>query len=142
MKTIKMNGRGIKISIDEERALQILANNDYAVARSALYWGSRRYGRYLIDVGSSGRWDHVYRAARTERRELLGIYTSTRKNVAQEARDAELLPKLAERIKRDSESPAAKREARFWAAHSRVSHGLFGDPRRINLILKKLEEAE
>jgi hypothetical protein len=136
MKTIKMSGREIiKISTDEERALRILRANDYAVRRSDLYWG-RRYGRYLIDAEEQNR------VVRAERRKLLGIYTSPRRNLAEEARDAELLPKLAERIKRDSESPAGKREARFWAAHSRVSHGLFGDPRRINLILKKLEEAE
>jgi len=131
-RTITMNGRDIKISIDEERALGILRDSGYAVRRSDLYWGSRRYGRYLIDV---------YGNSRTERRELLGIYTSTRRNVSQEARDAELMPKLPERIKLDSESRAGKREARFWAAHGRVSHGLFGNPRRVNLILKKLEEA-
>lgn len=125
MKTIKMNGREIiKISIDEERALRNLRDNDYAVRRS--------------DRGLPLR-DRIVRA---KRRKLLGIYTSRRRNLAEEARDAELMPKLAKRFRLESESPAGKREARFFEAHSRVSHGLFGNPRRINLILKKLEEAE
>jgi hypothetical protein len=135
MKTIKMNGRYIKISTDEERALRILRDNDYAVTRSDLYWG-RRSRRYLIDAEEQNR------VVRAERRQLLGIYTSPRRNLAEEARDAELMPKLAKRFKRDSDSPAGKREAKFFEAHGRVSHGYFGNPRRVNLILQKLEEAE
>jgi hypothetical protein len=139
MKTIKMLGRYIKISIDEERALRILRGNDYAVTRSLLYWSSRRSRRYLIDAEFLPLRDRIVRA---ERRKLLGIYTSPRRNLAEEARDAELMPKLAKRFKRDSESPAGKREARFFEAHRRASDGYFGNPRRVNLILQKLEEAE
>jgi hypothetical protein len=134
MKTIKMNGREIiKISIDEVRALRILRDNDYAIRRSDLYWGSRRSRRYLIDGEEQNS------VVRAERRKLLGIYTSPRRNLSDEARRAAHGPNSVN--KSDSESPAGKREARFFEAHGRASYGYFGNPRRVNLILKKLEEA-
>jgi hypothetical protein len=161
MKTITMNdGSVLKVKISDEMALQILRDNDYAVARSVVYWNSHREGR---------RWRLYHRRVNTKmllhnmkRKERLGIYTSTRRSVAQEVLDAEVPevepprewpgwtpPSLADNLRREmalmpqSDSPAARREAKFWEEHPGCDRAIFAKSlRRVNLILKKLKELE
>ena len=77
MQIIFLNGREVRVSLNEQRALQLLADNDYGMPRSAFYWGSRRYGQYLIDTFYSSKRVNPELHAR---RELLGIRYSSRAN--------------------------------------------------------------
>jgi hypothetical protein len=134
MKTIKLNGKFEKISIDEERALRIIQENDYAIPRSALFFGGRRHGRYLIPTWAPLGTKHGRLA-------LLGIRASERRNYQFEAWLAEHSPILQAYLERETKSPEGRREAKFFEAHPRCRHGMFGNPRRVNLILRKLDQS-
>lgn len=125
MQIIFLNGREVRVSLNEQRALQLLADNDYGMPRSAFYWGSRRYGQYLIDTFYSSKRVNPELHAR---RELLGIRYSSRANYWG-----------SNTVPNDGKpTPDSTREGRFFKAHPRCSHGIFGTPRRVNLILKKI----
>ena len=135
MKTIKLNGKFEKISIDEERALRIIAENGYAVPRSALFFGGRRHGRYLIPT-----WAPSGSLAQA-RFSLLGIRAGERRNYRDEAWLAEHSPILYAYFERETKSPEGRRKDKFFEAHPRCRHGMFGNPRRVNLILRKLDQS-
>ena len=52
MRTIKLNGKKIKISAAEERALGILAGYDFAAPSDAFEEGPRKWRRYILPRGN------------------------------------------------------------------------------------------
>ena len=52
MRTIKLNGKKIKISAAEERALGILAGYDFAAPSDAFEEGPRKWSKYILPRGS------------------------------------------------------------------------------------------
>ena len=52
MKTIKLNGKKIDLSIAEERALRILRSYDFAAPRDVFEEGSRKWRKYILPRGS------------------------------------------------------------------------------------------
>jgi len=135
MKTIRLNGKFEKVSIDEERALRIIAENGYAVPRSALFFGGRRFGRYLVPI-----WAPSGSLAQA-RFSLLGIRAGERRDYQGEVWLAERSPVLRASFERKTKSPEGRREAKFFEGHPRCRHGMFGNPRRVNLILRKLDQS-
>jgi hypothetical protein len=102
MKTIILNGKILKISESEERALKTLKYYGWSSKKDKFVEGSRpRYQNTIIPHS-------------IERRKDLGIT--------------------------EVSQPKTKREIKFFKNHSRCKSGIFGNPRRINAILEKLEE--
>ena len=102
MKTIILNGKTLKISESEERALKTLK-----------YYGwSAKKDKFV--EGSTWRYQNTIIPKSIDRREELGIT--------------------------EVSQPKTKREIKFFKNHSRCKSGIFGNPRRINAILEKLEE--
>ena len=52
MKTIKLNGKKINLSIAEERALRTLAWYDFVAPRNAFEEGPRKWRKYILPRGS------------------------------------------------------------------------------------------
>ena len=52
MRTIKLNGKKIKISAAEERALGILAGYDFAAPSDAFEEGPRKWRKYILPRGN------------------------------------------------------------------------------------------
>lgn len=102
MKTIILNGKTLKISESEERALKTLKYYGWAAKKDKFV------------EGSTPRYQNTILPKSIERREELGIT--------------------------EVSQPKTKREIKFFKNHSRCKFGIFGNPRRINAILEKLEE--
>ena len=120
METIKFNGKNLEISASEERVLRILKRNNFAAKKAAFV------------EGSTPRYQNTILPKRTQRQKDLGVYVSE-----------DLWKKYSKLstngiIATNNKVPLSRRLA-FFKANPRCQSGIFGNPRRINAILKRLE---
>ena len=114
MKTIKLNGKKINLSIAEERALRTLAWYDFVAPRNAFEEGPRKWRKYILPRGN--------RAV-----ELGFLYFG-------------LINGQNRFLDGDVSTPASRKRAdKYFAKHPRRRICVTGDPRRINAILKKVD---
>lgn len=55
MKTITLNGKEMQISAAEERALRIIAYNDFAAPKGDFVEGPRKYQRFILPCGKRAK---------------------------------------------------------------------------------------
>ena len=110
MKTIKINGKTMCISAACERALRILKHSSFAALKSEFEEGRGRYKTTcLFGIGPRHHTDDY--------------------GIEYQSRAVAALPN----------SPQIGRQRRFFDAHPRAREGVFGNPRRINAILRKID---
>ena len=120
METIKFNGKNLEISASEERALRILKRNNFAAKKAEFVEGSTpRYQNTIVPKNKARQTD-------------LGIYIS--ENLWQK------YSKLSTNgiIATNDKVPLYRRLA-FFKENPRCQSGVFGNPRRINAILKRID---
>jgi hypothetical protein len=121
MRTIILNGRKFRLSASEERALRILKRNNFAAKKSEFVEGSTpRYQNTIVPKN---------RARQTD----LGIYVKTfSETLAYYALTS--TSQASGQYQRGS-----VREKMFFKNNPRCQSGIFGNPRRINAILNKID---
>jgi hypothetical protein len=148
MKTIMVNKTELNISTTEERALSILVDHDFTVPLSAFEEGrSWRYKTFILPRGSRGKKLGVEVIDLDILCNLFGGIShqrNLRKEVMERGTAAVIrfwaagagtwagVPVCSQQ--------AASRIKRFFCGHPRHRKCVLGDPRKINLILKKLSE--
>ena len=120
MRTIKLNGKKLDISASEERVLRILKRNNFAAKKAEFV------------EGSSPRYQNTILPKLTRRQKDLGVYVS--ENLW------EMYSTLGKNgiIATNEKVPWSRRLA-FFRENPRCQSGIFGNPRRINAILKALD---
>ena len=120
METIKFNGKNLEISASEERVLRILKRNNFAAKKAEFV------------EGSTPRYQNSILPRRTQRQKDLGVYVS--ENLWQKH------SKLSTNgiIATNNKVPLSRRLT-FFRENPRCQSGVFGNPRRINAILKRID---
>jgi len=134
MITIEFNGKKMSIGASEERALRILKRNNFAAKKSELVEGSTpRYQSTIVPKSGA-------------RRAALGIHIRycPSENLADIVK-ASLVARS--RVTRSGLQPIndkvpLDRWVAFFKENPRCQSGIFGNPRRINAILKKIDTAD
>ena len=108
MKTIKIDGKKLKISVAQERSLRHLQASGYVAAKSDFWTGPRRYMRCELETGPEYGVQEVYRDddMRWARMDL------------------------------PNRSPRRVRE--WFESHPRHRVAVAANPRRVNAILRSL----
>ena len=120
MKTIEFNGRKMSIGASEERVLRTLRYENWAAKKAEFVEGSTpRYQNTIVPKNKARQTD-------------LGIYIS--ENLWQK------YSKLSTNgiIATNDKVPLYRRLA-FFKENPRCQSGVFGNPRRINAILKRID---
>lgn len=120
MIVIKLNGKNLEVTASEERVLRILKRNNFAAKKAEFV------------EGSSPRYQNTILPKRTRRQKDLGVYVS--ENLW------EMYSTLGKNgiIATNEKVPWSRRLA-FFRENPRCQSGIFGNPRRINAILKRLD---
>lgn len=120
MKTIEFNGRKMSIGASEERVLRTLKHENWAAKKAEFV------------EGSSPRYQNTILPKLTRRQKDLGVYVS--ENLW------EMYSTLGKNgiIATNEKVPWSRRLA-FFRENPRCQSGIFGNPRRINAILKRLD---
>tara|TARA_R110000764_G_scaffold57649_1_gene125481 strand:+ start:49 stop:507 length:459 start_codon:yes stop_codon:yes gene_type:complete len=120
MIVIKFNGKKLEVTAPEERVLRILKRNNFAAKKAEFV------------EGSSPRYQNTILPKRTRRQKDLGVYVS--ENLW------EMYSTLGKNgiIATNEKVPWSRRLA-FFRENPRCQSGIFGNPRRINAILKRLD---
>ena len=120
MIVIKFNGKKLEVTAPEERVLRILKRNNFAAKKAEFV------------EGSSPRHQNTILPKRTRRQKDLGVYVS--ENLW------EMYSTLGKNgiIATNEKVPWSRRLA-FFRENPRCQSGIFGNPRRINAILKRLD---
>ena len=111
MKTITISRTEIRISAEEHRALRILKDHGFAAPKSAFEEGPRKWRRYILPSMHRPFVDGEWRESRAH---FFGVSEHGR----------------------GGNHPRIKR---FFSSHPSHQYCILGYPRRINLILRKLE---
>jgi hypothetical protein len=108
MKTIKINGKALKVSVAQERSLRHLQASGYVAAKSDFWTGPRRFTRCELETGPEYGVQEVYRDddMRWARMDL------------------------------PNRSPRRVRE--WFESHPRHRVAVAANPRRVNAILRSL----
>jgi|TARA_R110000772_G_scaffold219912_3_gene330484 hypothetical protein len=120
MIVIKLNGKNLEVTASEERVLRILKRNNFAAKKAEFV------------EGSSPRYQNTILPKLTRRQKDLGVYVS--ENLW------EMYSTLGKNgiIATNEKVPWSRRLA-FFRENPRCQSGIFGNPRRINAILKRLD---
>lgn len=120
MIVIKFNGKKLEVTAPEERVLRILKRNNFAAKKAEFV------------EGSSPRYQNTILPKLTRRQKDLGVYVS--ENLW------EMYSTLGKNgiIATNEKVPWSRRLA-FFKENPRCQSGIFGNPRRINAILKRLD---
>jgi hypothetical protein len=120
MISIKLNGKNLEVTASEERVLRILKRNNFAAKKAEFV------------EGSSPRYQNTILPKLTRRQKDLGVYVS--ENLW------EMYSTLGKNgiIATNEKVPWSRRLA-FFRENPRCQSGIFGNPRRINAILKRLD---
>ena len=120
MIVIKFNGKKLEVTAPEERVLRILKRNNFAAKKAEFV------------EGSSPRYQNTILPKLTRRQKDLGVYVS--ENLW------EMYSTLGKNgiIATNEKVPWSRRLA-FFRENPRCQSGIFGNPRRINAILKRLD---
>lgn len=120
MKRITINGKALKISAAEQRALEILKREGFAAKRSEFVEGPRRWEKFILPRSA-------------ERRSALGI-VEAHKHLPQ----PETINGYTFGSASLTNAAMERRHAEFFAKHPRCDNVVLGDPSRINAILRKV----